>query len=155
MLLTHQLLPQNHTIVFVYRDASLEPSFTFLVWLSLMLPDARMTFTLQMGSSAITDLLRTPSLQVISCRDFHVPKPHIPYRKMRQVLNSNPIILRNKVKFNTFFLPWSKMLCCGPIFGELHTNIIRQLKQKGYSLPKQIRQPCWILSLSEGVFAIK
>ena len=48
---------------------------------------------------------------------FHVPKSQISLscfiRKMLHVKNLNPFILGNKVKFNTFFIPWSKSLCCG------------------------------------------
>ena len=54
---------------------------------------------------------------------FHIPKSHISFscliRKMLQVPHSNSIISGNKVEFNTFFVAWSTISCCGPSFLEV------------------------------------
>ncbi len=41
------------------------------------------------------------------------------WKKMLHVQNSNPIILGNKVKFSSFYVIWSKTLCCDPFFLEV------------------------------------
>ncbi len=71
-------------------------------------------------------LWRTTSLHVISClceNWLHVPKFYIflscLIRKILHVPRSNQMKLGNMVKFSTFFIAWSKMLCCGPRFLEV------------------------------------
>ncbi len=66
---------------------------------------------------------RTPSLHVISClfgNWVNVPKfLSCLMREIFHVPRSNPIKLGNMVKFSTFFIAWSKILCCGPRFLEV------------------------------------
>ncbi len=63
-----------------------------------------------------------------------------------------PKIRRNFSFFSELWvIAWSAFCAAAQNFLRSRPNFIRQLNQKRCSLPKQIRQPCWILSSSEGV----
>ena len=106
-----------------------------------------------------TCLSRTSSLHVISFlieTDVHTPKSHISLsglmRKMLHVLNSNPITLGNNMKFHHFLcLPDQELCAVAQYFWKLCPIIMKQLRQEGFSLPKKVRQPYWILTTSEEV----
>ncbi len=68
------------------------------------------------------------------------------------------MMLLPKIRSNFTFFWWirgesliSNLRYCGL---RSHPNFIRQLKQECCSLPKRIRQPCWIFTPSEGVLII-
>ena len=50
-------------------------------------------------------------------------------------------------------IAWSAFCAAAQNFLRSRPNYIRQLNKKPCSLSNQIRQPCWILSPSEGVLA--
>ena len=102
--------------------------------------------TLAQCWSTFTEVTTTSSLHVISCligSDCHVPNAHVPLsfltRKTLNLPNSNPIIFENKVKFSSFFIAWSKMLCCGPNFSEVVSKNY-QVAKTGRLSPAQMNQ---------------
>ena len=107
-----------------------------------------------------TSMLRT---RFTSCNNawletwFQVPNSHRSLscltRKYFILPNSPPIKMENREKFRTLLLPDQEFCALAQNFWKLRLKIIRQLRQAGLLWPKQIRQPCWILSPSEGVLA--